>query len=760
MKLAIRLGLAAITVLVLAAGYTWLGVRSGWFGELEHPGAPQGAEVERHVINVREKTQASAASLVNVAAPKQILFGDLHVHTTFSPDAFLWSLPMFSGEGPHPMSDACDYARHCSAIDFWAITDHAEASTPRKWAKTKQAIRQCNAVAGDPKNPDLVSFIGFEWTQVGRTPEEHYGHKNVIFEALEDDAVSARAIASEGAAIQALRNTQLLPPGVAFADWSQRQRYFDFKAFTNEIQDTPLCDAAVPSDQLPSACLEVAKNPGDLTGRLDAQGLDYLLIPHGTSWGFYTPPSTTFDKQLAADMRPETQSLIEVYSGHGNSEEHRPWRGVTAWKTNDKGQRLYQCPEPSDGYTPSCWRAGEIVAMRCAAEDDADPAACAERARNARNHAANMSVAYHLAVKGEQPEDWLDSGQCNDCFLPPFSHRPGVSVQYGLAISSFENGPQSPTRFHWGFIGSSDNHRARPGTGYKETDRRFTTDISGPPSAEWRERMHPQQPKTAVSQFMDQATLNRAAGFGLLEVERQNSFWMTGGLAAVHAEGRTREQIWDALKRRETYATSGPRILLWFDLVEGAPRTVMGGAVQTDQTPVFEVRAVGAFKQKPGCPDHAANGLPKERLQSLCGGECYHPSSERHPITRIEVIRIRPQIREGEPVTELIEDPWKTLDCAPSPNGCVARFSDPDYAASGRDATYYVRAIQAETKAINADPLNCERDADGACVKVSLCYADYRGGDDAVCLDPVEERAWSSPIYLSRAPAGGSGQAR
>ena len=125
-------------VVVGAALVRYMG--DGPFGRLDsatlEPTA--GARSEAFVADTARR-QHEAAAAAGVAPGSQILFGDLHVHTTISFDAFMLNLPLMGGEGAHPPADACDFARHCAALDFYSINDHASNILPEDWINTVNA---------------------------------------------------------------------------------------------------------------------------------------------------------------------------------------------------------------------------------------------------------------------------------------------------------------------------------------------------------------------------------------------------------------------------------------------------------------------------------------------------------------------------------------------------------------------------------------------------------------------------------------------
>jgi len=706
----------------------------GYFGTLEPGGKSINSELPKKILNQKIRSQLKHSN-----SSKQILFGDTHVHTTYSTDAFLWSLPMYNGRGPHPVSDACDYARFCSALDFWVISDHAEASTPHSWNNTIEQVQSCNK-STDPENPDMITFLGFEWTQISDNQNEHFGHKNVILKEIDSEYLPKSPIAADRASLNNFRDPNRVNEArinmmvQAFNDLGNRQRYYDFIAYNADISKSAVCSGNSNDED---DCLMSADTPKELFSKLDDLETDSIVIPHGNTWGFYTPLGSSWDDQLDDVHDPEKQISFEIMSGHGNSEEYRNWAEIIF-----EGDEFI-CPETSENYLPSCKQAGNIIFERCI-ENGKSEIQCREDANQAEIFYLEAGQSGHFVVPGATPEMWLDSGQCKDCFIPSFNYRPKGSFQYALTKRGNNN-----EKFIFGVIASSDNHRARPGTGYKAVDRLLTTESNGVKDPAFERLFYPldEISDKPVKFKIEERFIPNPLGYW--ESERQESFFTTGGLAAVHVDSRSREGVWDAFKRRETYGTSGPRILLWFDLITENGLVPMGSEFTIDNNPTFQVKAVGSFKQKPGCPDYSLGKRSAEDIKKLCMNECFNPGSERYAVTRIEVIKVLPEINESEDPNDLIIDPWKIFECEENKAVCRIRFQDEDFLTDNREATFYVRAIQEPTERINGKNLRCTYDDEGNCIQTNFCYGGYKTDINDNCISMSEERAWSSPIYLS-----------
>jgi len=716
-------------------GLILTGLLSACGGADQDPQSIEGAGKASSIINAHDLLNRSDANaLTEKPVDKTILFGDLHVHTSYSIDAFAMELPVMAQQGTHPPAHACDFARYCASLDFFSFNDHAENLTPEHWQVTKDTVRECNARAQDQDNPDLVAFAGWEWTQVGTDASNHWGHKNVVFPNEDEASLPQRPVSARprGSTVGNTDNIGMMV-NLKYLDPLNWARYNDLGWLLDRIDEIPDCDRGKDGPALEGYCNEVADTPEDLYRKLDSWQQDYLVIPHGNTWGIYTPQGSSWDKQLNSKQHNDKQSLLEVMSGHGNSEEYREW---DHFAVNDRGERY--CPEPTADFTPCCWQAGEIMRQRCKGLDNKE---CELLIVDAKQKALLAGPYPHAVFPDTTPDQWLNCGQCTDCFKPALSMRPKSSSQYAMAISNFEERDEEgkPKRFKFGFIASTDDHTARPGTGYKQYERRKMTFATGMRSDFYTglavsEMDDPQQPQT----------VDVSAG---TPDQRVGSFSYPGGILAVHAQSRQRGDIWQALKRREVYGSSGPRMMLWFDVLgENGARLPMGSELAMTAKPRFQVRALGDFKQLPGCPEQSVSALSSERLDYICAGECYNPSDQRHAISTIEVVRIRPQSYPDEPVESLIEDPWRRFECAASSQGCSVEFSDEEF---DRDSLYYVRALQEATPAINGEYLRTQVDEQGKVISTEPCYGDSRTEFSDNCLAPAQERAWSSPIFVN-----------
>ena len=273
--------------------------------------------------------------------------------------------------------------------------------------------------------------------------------------------------------------------------------------------------------------------------------------------------------------------------------------------------------------------------------------------------------------------------------------------------------------FELGFVGGTDNHSNLPG-GTVEKDYAEHGCIGEIDS----------QPEWHISNNQ----VNGIEGSG-------------GSLSVVWAEENSRDAIFSAMRRRETYATSGTRPIVRFfagrmpaevcsdpQYVEqgydrGVPMGGELGPVKGSKSPVFTVMA-----QK----DPGGNGEPSTPLQ------------------RIEVVKgwIDDEGQQQERVFVVAGEAASKADadvdlstCTPTGttghDSLCAVWSDPTFDAT-EDAFYYARVIENPVcrwhqYLCNAAGVDCSNPG-SVPDEFENCCKDYWPGK-------IQERAWTSPVY-------------
>ena len=540
--------ISSVLVAVVIAGAFGLGACSGAPGgatpgdpEAPHSTAPDSPAPHSPAPHSPEPQAAAASD--RARGPAQAWFGELHVHSQNSFDAFSFGVR----QSPE---DAYRYARgeaidHISGvkiqmkkpIDFMAVTDHAEY----------MGLIRLLSVSNGPLSSTAIAK-----------------------EVLSGDGV--RASRALGAVIQTLGGNPPVPapelnePGLRHEIWQSyvelADRYYEPGVFTTLVgyEWTSSPDAKnlhrnvifrgreVPA--LPFSSFD-SQNPEELWKWLDALragGTSVMAIPHNSnvSDGIMFPLQDSWGRAIDrayAQTRIRNEPLVEITQIKGSSETH------PSLSPNDE------------------WADFEI-----------------------------LDTLLGGAREGRKPGSYA-----RDAYLR------GLRIRDELGVNPYQ----------FGLIGASDSHNSSvPVEEHNYTGKIGTAD----------------------------GTAKARLGGSL--ISPKNLRYGASGLAGVWAAANTREEIYDALARKEVFATSGPRIAvrLFASRLEEDAHS-MGAELPSD-TREIHLR-IEARRDPDSAPQQRiqlvkgwldANGLHERVFDIACSdGGVPDPDSRRCPDNRASI---------------------------------------------------------------------------------------------------------------------------
>jgi len=633
---------------------------------------------------------------------RQPLFGDLHVHTSYSHDAWVslqrndpWDAYRFAkGETltqPDAEGEFTVRTQISRPLDFAAVTDHAEYLgelnlCTRDSSKLAYWMPQC--MLGRADNFFLRLLAARYWSGLGAAGRESDADRSSICSVPGSDC--------KAAALDTWTDIQRAAED--HYDRSSDCRFTTFVAY--EYTDAPEFrnmhrNVIFRNDQVTLQALSVYATGSYQFPRLwellreqciDAQDrCDAMVIPHNPNLSgglmFRDPPNAK-----EARERLFFEPVVEITQHKGSSE---------------------------------C-RFDRLAGRGLGTTDEL----CTFEQYESDNLQA-MGVLYgELRSEGGRPKS-----------LEEFAPRNMLrnTLKDGLALQA-ESGVNP---FKMGFIGSTDTHNATPGG--TEEDR-FIGHLG-----------------------------QRDGGYRNIQDHFADN---PGGLAVVWAEENSRDSIFAAIRRKETYATSGTRPIVRFfggyglsgelcqtqDLAArgykvGVP---MGGTLSrgdTDASPGFVVSAL----KDPGVP--GGEGSDLQRIQIIKGW------LDGQGNTREQVFDVAGDSDNGAWVD--------TTNCDTIGRGArslCAVWEDPDFDPRQR-AFYYARVLENPScrwstrhclaAGVNPFAADCRSQADALTAKLreeAGARGDVYGncckntGDEAFYSPVIQERAWTSPIWYE--PAG------
>jgi hypothetical protein len=602
---------------------------------------------------------------------RKAFFGDLHVHTANSFDAYLFGTRgtpedayRFARGEPIalPPNDAngepTRVVRLDRPLDFAAVTDHSEFLAEIEACTTPGVAGYDSQTCVEYRGSQTRGTILFGTAMILTEPKRRA-------DICGDDGT--------GCAEGLMRVwTRTVEAAEAAYDRSAACSFTSFVAYeytattgvSTQHRNVIFANAEVP---VPISYYEQPTRQG-LWRELRRQcidagtGCDAIAIPHntnesnGNSFVVEYPGAATLDDERAqAEARAIAEPLIEIYQHKGDSECRNGVSGILG-----------------------------AIDEQCGFEK----------------------------IRREGGED------CGDGVGSGGSTRMGCISRLDYVRGILLEGLREGTRlgvnpYRLGIIASTDTHNATPGN-VEETS-------------------------FAGHQGMNDDSQRKRLGDAFLDVSANEQG--PGGLAGVWAEENSRPALFAALKRRETFGTSGPRMAVRFfggfdlpaDLCSdtrlvrtGYERGVaMGGVLPAapgdGAAPRFAVHAL----RDPGTDSRP--GTPLERLQIVKG---WIEDGERHE----RVFDVA-----GAGGTAGVDlDTCETTGTGGADSLC-ATWSDPDFDPA-RPAFYYARVLENPT---------C-RWSTRQCLELSP------EDRPPACSDPIvpktiQERAWTSPIWYDGA---------